>query len=231
MAWTVWQAYRSVEDKSLKESSALLGRAAAETLWDDPLGMIAATIKYSAWMMLTPDSSYRYHPGGAKGVHGRRPDDADIFDSGLYLEPFDSQLRAYAHYLPVESGPKTATPAWAAIARWFYLHVEKGSAILGIGDSLYEELTLVFFFAGLLSLCTRERAAWMVVLAVVALQIVPSAFVAGVGPRYSVPIQPLMKLFGALFLVTMLRALWYAVRVLVGSLIAARSRTMNLTAA
>ncbi len=229
MAWTVWQAYREVEGRPLKESSTLLGRAAADTLWHDPLGMIAGTIRYSAWMILTPDSSYRYQPGGAGGVHGRRPDDADIFDSGLYLEPLDSPLRAYANYMPLESGPKDGTPRWTAIARWFYRHVEKGPAILGIGDSLYEELTLLFLLAGVFSLCTPNRAAWLIVLAVVALQIVPSAFVAGVGPRYSVPIQPLMKLFGALFVVSVLRALRHAVRVLLKSGIGRRNGAVGLT--
>lgn len=212
LAWTVWQAYRDVDGRPLTESSTLLGRAAVDSLRADPIGMIANTIRESAWMVLTPDSSYRYHPGGAKGMSGRRPSDAELFDSGLYLQSLDRPLRAYAHYLPLESGDKHRV-WWCAVARWFYRHVEKGPPVIGIGDSLYEEIMLAFLLAGLLSLFTKERTMWAMVLAVVALQVVPSAFVAGVGPRYAVPIQPLIKLFGGLLIVTVVRVVWYSVRV------------------
>ncbi len=198
MAWTVWQAYRAVHQTSLSESSGILGSAAAESLLEDPVALALGTVKYSAWMMLTPDSSYRYQPGGAAGRGGRRSPDADIIDSGMYTEPLRRQLNVYAAELALSSDPTSTTSLWTAVARAYYRHIEKGPPVLSLGDSLYEELTLVCVMGGLLTFFTQRRTAWMIIAAVVAVQIVASAFVAGIGPRYAVPVQPQLQLFAAL---------------------------------
>ncbi len=52
---------------------------------------------------------------------------------------------------------------------------------------------------------TRERFAWLVIAGVIFLQIVPSAFLAGPTPRYAIPIKPLMILYAAYVVVTVVR--------------------------
>ncbi len=197
MAWTVWQAQRAVEGTPLRSSSELLGSAARKKLLDDPWGILWGTAKYSAWMLLTPDSSYRYQPDGAPAVDGRRNAAEEIFDSAMYLDALQAPLQSYADYLVLGRGPRAATSLWSGVNRWFARHVEHGAPLVGIGDSLHEELVLACLLAGGLSLFTNNRGAWLIIIAVVSLQIVPSAFVAGIGPRYAVPIQPFMKLFAA----------------------------------
>ncbi len=202
MAWTVWQAYRAVDGASLTESSEVLGAAAKRKLMEDPVGILWGTAKYSAWMLLTPDSSYRYHPDGARGVAGKRPSDEEIFDSAMYLDPLKAALVPYSEYVPLRSGPTPTTALWSTINRWFVRYVERGAPVIGIADSLYEEITLICLGGGMLSLFGRNRGAWLIIVAVVALQIVPSAFVAGIGPRYAVPVQPLIKLYAAVTVIT-----------------------------
>jgi hypothetical protein len=212
MAWTVWQANRSVHGASLKDSSELLGQAARRKLLDDPAGILWGTVKYSAWMLLTPDSSYRYHPDGTAGVAGRRPEGEEIFDSALYLDPLARPLKPFEQYLALDRGPTPTTALWSTINRWFVRHVEHGAPIIGVGDSLYEEMILFCLAGGVLCLFTRNRRAWVIVLAVLVLQIVPSAFVAGVGPRYAMPVQPLLKLFAAFLIVACGEALAHGIR-------------------
>lgn len=201
LAWTVWQAYRAVDGTPLKESSDVLGHAAGKALWRDPVRIVLGTLKYSAWMLLTPDSSYRYQPDGAAGVGGKRDPNAELFDSALYLDPLSVSLTKYANNMILNSHATKWTNLWSNINRGFYRHIERRPPVLGVGDSLYEEIIFFCLAAGVLSMLTRERASWMIPLAVLALQIVPSAFVAGIGPRYSVPIQPILNLFAAFGLV------------------------------
>jgi len=199
LAWTVWMAYRDVENASLKESSQKLGAAAWESLKRDPKKLAFDSVRYTAWMLLSPDSSYRYVPGGAPGVGGKRPRCAVVFDSGLYREPHAAVLATYSDFLPLSSEPKATTPIWEVMVRMYHRVFELGPAPRPVLDSLYE-VTVAFCLLGLAaSLFSTERRLWLIVAAVVGLQIVPSAFVAGVGPRYSVPIQPQLILFGAWF--------------------------------
>jgi len=197
LAWTVWQSYRAVDGTPLAESSAALGRAAEKTLLRNPLGVAMGTLKSSAWMLLTPDSSYRYQPDGAPGLAGKRDPNAELFDSALYLDPLSALLAPYSGDMEFVRGPTKWTSLWSFMNRWFLRNIERRGPILGVGDSLYEELILFCLAAGLLSLLTRERASWAILLAVLALQIVPCAFAAGIGPRYTVPVQPILNLFGA----------------------------------
>jgi hypothetical protein len=136
-------------------------------------------------------------------------------DSGLYVDTYAPILQQLAAVLPMETGHRATTPIWAAVCRWFYHHIEKGFRIGGLCDSPYELFMLVGVLGALLSLKGVERSTWMMVGAVVFLQVVPSAFVAGIGPRYSVPIQPLMNLFAAVVLSGLLRIACRGVRLVV----------------
>ena len=209
-AWTVWRAYHTVRGQSLKETSTILGQAARDALGADPIDLALRTGRYCMWMLLSPDSSYRYLPGGTKGEYGKRAQHAEVFDSGLYLDPFEPYLRPHIEYLPLANEPGATTPLWTLIVRWFYRHIEKGPSILGLGDSPYEAFVLICVLGAFYSLLTRERATWAVVGAVVAVQIIPNAFVAGVGPRYAVPTHLVMKLLAAVLLAHLAQSVWLA---------------------
>lgn len=220
LAWTVWRAYRTVRGQPLKETSTILGQAARDALGADPIDLALRTGRYCVWMLLTPDSTYRYLPGGTKGEHGKKPLHAEVFDSGLYLDPFEPHLRPHIEYLPLANEPGASTPLWTLIVRWFYRHIERGPSILGLGDSTYEAFVLICVLGGFYSLLTRERATWAVLGAVVAVQIIPSAFIVGVGPRYAVPTQLVMKLFASVLLTHLAQSVW-----LVSKCVVARART------
>ncbi|MCH8113595.1 MAG: oligosaccharide flippase family protein [Proteobacteria bacterium] len=193
-----------------EELQRIATKAARGALGTDPIDLALRTGQYCGWMLLSPDSSYRYLPGGTKGEHGKRAQHAEVFDSGLYLDPLEPYLRPHIEYLPLANEPGATTPLWTLIVRWFYRHIERGPSILGLGDSPYEAFVLICVLGGFYSLLTRERATWAVVGAVVAVQIIPSAFLAGVGPRYGVPTQLAMKLFASVLLAHLAQSVWVA---------------------
>jgi hypothetical protein len=198
---TVTDAYRSVRNATFAESSVVLGRAGRDLMREHPWAIAAGTVKYAAWMMISPDPVYRFQPGGAPGVGGKRDAQADIYDIGTYSQGEGSWapvLAQTAHYLPLATEPRVLTPLWIRITQWFHRTIEKGAPIIGVGDSPYEELALLGLLAGGLSFCTRQRSAWLIVGAIVALHVLVSAFLGGPQTRYAVPVKPLMCLYYSL---------------------------------
>ncbi|MDO8630789.1 MAG: glycosyltransferase family 39 protein [Phycisphaerales bacterium] len=198
---TVIDAYRSVRNATFAKSSAVLGRAGRDLMREHPWAIAAGTVKYAAWMMISPDPVYRFQPGGARGVGGKRDTQADIYDIGTYSQGEGSWapvLARTAHYLPLTTEPRALTPLWMRITQWLHRTIENGAPIVGLGDSPYEELALLALLAGGLSLWTRQRTAWLIVGAIVALHVLVSAFLGGPQTRYTLPIKPLMCLYFSL---------------------------------
>ncbi len=208
---TVIQAYRTMRGASFVESSAVMGRAARDLMLEYPGPILLGTVKYAAWMLLSPDPVYRFQPGGAPGKGGKRDPSADIYGIATYESgpgSWEHVLRNYRRTLPLQTHPRKATPLWTAMARWFHRHVDRADSFFGLVDSPYEEFVVLCGLGGILSLFRRDRTAWILVALVVGSQIAISAFLSGPQPRYVAPIKPLMLLYFALGGVTVSRAMW-----------------------
>lgn len=219
---TVMDAYRVVHGAPIAESTAIMGRAARDLMRENVGSLITGTFKYSAWMLLAPDSVYRFQPGGAPGVGGRRNKDAVIFDSGTYAfgpGSWEPELSKYAHHLPLRSDERAATPLWSAIAQTYYQLVEKTRPPLGLGDTMYEPWTALFVIGALISLIlpkrygrSGSRGAWLVIAAVVCLHVLVSAFLSGPQTRYALPIKGLLMLYTSVALWVPLRSVLSLIR-------------------
>ena len=213
---SVWRAYKSVRGVPLAEASLMMGEAARDLAREHPGWVLERTVRYALWMLMVPDSFYRFHPGGASGMvtptgESVRNTDAEIFDVATYQAMLRGWIEPYGHYLTLRTDAKVSSPMWRGLARWYYRNIEKGPPLTGLGDSAYEEFTWLCLLGALASLGTRERMTWLLVGGVIMLQILPSAALAGPTPRYAVPIKPLMLIYAALLMVMGARALKTAI--------------------
>lgn len=200
----VWKAYESVRGQGLAQASAIMGQAARDLIREHPLKTAKLTVKYSYWMLMVPDSFYRFHPGGAPATVTEegvclRQQEAEIFDAATYEPMMRRWTGPYEHYFKLsEVRPGPLTPQWTAINRWFYRHIERGPGLPGPIDSPYESFTwLCLICCAACCVFSRNRAGWMLIAAAIALQIGISAALAGPTPRYAVPLKPLLILFPA----------------------------------
>ena len=196
----VWKAYHAVRGVGLSKAAEVMGDAARDLIREHPYATIDKTMRYSLWMVLVPDGFYRFHPGGAPGMRSPkgecvRDTKADILAADTYEPMLRHWIDPYHHYLPLRSDATALTPIWRGLARSFYHRIEKGSSVLGIGDSPYEAFGWFCFLGMGASLLAQNRSTWLLIAGVIALQVVVSAFLAGPTPRYAVPVRPLLLLY------------------------------------
>ncbi len=212
---TVIRAYEEVRGMPFAESSAVMGRAARDVMRDNITAIGVNTVKYAAWMLLTPDPVYRFQPGGTAGIGGKRNPDAIIYDAGTYAfgpGSWEPTLSKYRHYLPLDGRPRPASAAWTGLARVFHDRVDAAPPVIGIADSPYSEWIVFSLVGALLTLSTRERTLWFLLLTTLALHVLISAFLSGPQTRYVLPIQPILKLGGAWFAIEIVRCTVLALR-------------------
>lgn len=198
---TVIKAYQAVRHAGFAESSAVLGRAGRDLMREHPWTMALGTFRYAAWLLLSPDPVYRFQPGGAAGIDGKRDMSADLYDIATYSAgpgSWESTLRETEQYLPLRSAPMPTTHIWSAVTRWFHRHVDVGASILGLSDSLFEEIILLTLLGGLASLFLANRPAWWMIAAVIGLHVLVSVFLGGPQTRYAAPVRPILCLYLAL---------------------------------
>lgn len=215
---TVIQAYHAVRGLPFAESSKVLGQAGRDIMLEHPWFITLGTLKYAAWMLLTPDPVYRFQPGGAPGRGGKRDTEAPIYDIGTYAfgeGSWEPLLRDYRHYIPLSTESRILTPWWTTLCLWFRTHVENGHSVAGLGDHLFEELLGLCILGGVISLFRRDRAVWLLVASVFSLHVFVSTLFGGSQTRYAAPVKPILWLYLSLLLVTILQALPSAVRILV----------------
>jgi hypothetical protein len=198
----VLKAYENVKKMALPETAGVIGQAAMDVFREHQDSVLQNTVRYAWWMCLRPDSTYRFLPGGAPGwIDGVgesiRDPNAVIFDIGTYQPMLAGWIEPYEKYLPLRVDTTKVTAPWDVYVRAYHDHVENGPPPVGLGDSLYEELGLICIAGMFITLFTRERGGWLIIMAVIGSQIVPSAFLAGPTPRYAVPLVPLFVLFAA----------------------------------
>jgi len=230
---TVIKAYRAVRNASFTESSKMLGQAGRDIMLENPWFITLGTFKYAAWMLLSPDPVYRFQPGGTPGRDGKRDTDAVIYGSGTYAfgdGSWEWLLKDYRHYLPLSVESRLLTPWWTTLSVWFHTYVENGPPFAGLGDHLFEELMGLCILGGAISLFRRDRSAWLLVALAISLHVWVSTFFGGPQTRYAVPVKPILWLYLSSVLVTILQALWHAVRVLVRLSISRKMEGIELKA-
>lgn len=217
---SVWHAFSAVRQAPLSDASAVMSRAALDLAKANLPVVLKNTFRYAYWQLRVPDSSYRFHAGGAPGVVEPTGECipnpwADIYDVSTYKPVLRPALEPNRDYLLLSGAPKVATATWRAVARWYLAHVENGETVLGIGDSLYEELLWVCLAGVPASLLLRRRMTSLLVLSVLALQIGVAALLFGPEPRLGLPLKPLLLVFASLLpigLMQGIRALLAAIR-------------------
>lgn len=187
-------AYRAVHGVSMAEAAKVMGQAAWDLIAENPGLILRRGVRYAYRSLFMPDLHYRVVPGEIP---------AEMFDmeeatrwTALYVGP-----RTMAKYLPLNDRPTLTSPLRGGITRWYREHVEKGSPILGLVDTPYEEFVLLCVLGGLLSLVQANRMVWMVPGLVVFCHVVCSAYLIETAPRWVVPVHPLLHVFGAFGLV------------------------------
>lgn len=195
-------AYKRVKNMGLGESAGIIGQAATDVFRAHRDQVLENTGRYAWWMMLRPDSTYRFLPRGAPGRINERGEsvrdpEAVVYDIATYRPMLAGWINPYESYLPLADGRKQLTPSWEMYVRAYHDYIEAGVPPLGIGDTAYEELGLICLVGLVVALLLPGRGGWVLILVLLGSQIVPSAFLAGPTPRYAVPLIPFFLLGGA----------------------------------
>lgn len=213
---TVIKAYETMRGATYAESIKILGQAAKDIMWENPLPTAVDTLKYAYWMLLLPDPVYRFHPDTAPGINGKKDVTATLYDVSTYSEGYgswESVLINHRHHLPLTSQARWSTPLARTVATQFHKHIDTGAPLLGLMDSRYEQWMIFIGLSGAMTMLTRRRAEWLIVAGVVASHVLVSAFLSGPQTRYVQPVRPLLLMyaaFGLCLIVSLVRAAWVA---------------------
>ncbi len=189
--FTIKDAFRFVHGASMAEAADVMGQAGLDIILEHPKEVFVAGLRDAYWTLFIPDPYYRVVPG--ERPPGMFDVSEIIAELALGFTPATMEK-----YLPLHHRPTFASPVRGKIGRWYRQHIAKGTPVLGLADTPYEELVLVCVFGGLLSLAQPCRIVWLMLGFVVFCHVVVSSFLGGPYPRYAVPVHPLMHIFGAL---------------------------------
>ncbi|MBI1825949.1 MAG: glycosyltransferase family 39 protein [Planctomycetes bacterium] len=204
----VMKAYQAIRGQSFTESSAVMGRAGRELLMAHPWRVAMGTVKYSAWMLMSPDPVIQFLPGGAPGVNGMRDTRAEIYGIETYSRgagSWEPTLARYSEFLPLETAPRVATPAFTKCILSYERAANHPLTRIGIRRTPYELLTCISCLGIVIGLASGRRGLWTIVATALILQIGVSAFLGGPQTRYASPATPLLALGLASSLIMMIR--------------------------
>lgn len=215
----VEHALRAIRGMSFAEMSGLMGQAGRDLMREHPWPTFVNTFRYAAWMVLDADPVYRFVPGGEPGRSGGRAKEAELFDIGTYAVgegSWEKTLNRYAAFLPLDTAPRVATPTWTAIVRTFHRAMEPPVVPAPTFGSGFAQMMLLCAIGGAAMLLTSRRRAWAMVLCVILVHVLSSAFLAGPLTRYAVAVKPLILMCGGAGLVVtvghVLRTCRFAIR-------------------
>lgn len=201
--WPTVTAYRLIHGVTFADAAAAMDRAGFDLLLENPWSTARRTAAYAYRVLITPDTAYRYRPGGAPGIGALPAKGVDLFDVDTYrpLVTADVGTERMNRYLPENHDHAPASVPWNKVARWYHAHIELGPSLTALLESPYEELAWLALLGGVFALARPDRAAWLLVAGVIACHVVVSALWLGPWPRGAVPAQPLMLVFTGLFIV------------------------------
>jgi len=216
----VEHALRAVRGATFSEMSFLMGQAGRDLMREHPWPTFVNTFRYASWMVRDADPVYRFVPGGEPGRGGGRAKEAELFDIGTYSVgegSWEKTLNRFTAYLPLETKPRAATPIWAAMVRAFRRAVDQPTGATSVLGSRFAELMLLCGLGGAAMLLTSRRAAWGIVLSVILVHVLTSAFLGGPQTRYAVAVKPLILMCGGAGFVVILGSALRVVRCLANS--------------
>ncbi|MEK6674778.1 MAG: glycosyltransferase family 39 protein [Planctomycetota bacterium] len=202
------EAFTLLGRKSYPQTCARLRQIGVDLI-QEHAGLFAwRSLLYAAWTVCEPDSSWRFLPGGAKGIEisgreWRRSSDALFWDCATYEPMMRRLIEPFLEYFPLSSEPRSTTPAWSLILSKIHRFFESPVPIMH--RNAYECFVLLCLFGFLTSIFTLRRPEWFLVGCVILLHIVGSSILVGPVPRYAVPIQPLLPLGAALAVTALFR--------------------------
>ncbi|MCH7808721.1 MAG: hypothetical protein IIB60_05800, partial [Planctomycetes bacterium] len=192
--WGVAAAFKAVHGMSLAEAAKVMGQAGRDLILENPGLILRQSVRDCYRTMFMPDSYYRVVPGETP------PEMFDMDEAIAGVTRFAGPT-TMEKYLPMDRRPTLTSPLRGRITRWYRRHIEKGSPVVGLLDTPYEEFMLFCLLGGLLSLRCPNRMFWIMLGVVVLAHVVCSAFLGGLHPRYAVPVHPLLHIFGAFALI------------------------------
>jgi len=196
---TVVEAYRLLDRGGPSHVYGRVKAAALDLIREHPRLFLMNTLRYSAWSVLRPDSSYRFLPGGAPGVPGegrswRRNPNGELLDSFTYTPMMKHYLDSYSKYLPLTQWAGPTLFIWRS-AVLSYLTLERP---VFLGRSAYEWLMMICGIGAVFAILGPRWKLWLIVYSVVLIHVVGASLLVGPVPRYAVPVQPfILAGFGA----------------------------------
>lgn len=202
-AGTVLDAYVGLNRAGYNDVCRTMKSLGIELILQHPARFIAQTLRFAAWSLLRPDSSFRFLPGGVPGRQlsdgsYSRAEHAEVFDSATYAPMMARYFAEYEDVLRFESRARLSTPAWSTFIASAHRLFEAEISLFGRATTSYELLILISVFGMAASLLFPGRGCVLVILSAVSIQVVLAALLVGPVPRYAVPIQPLVFLFGVM---------------------------------
>ena len=194
---TVMKVYARLRGAGFAECCAVMGEAGRDVMQAHRRSIALNTLRYAAWMILQPDPVYRFLPGGAPGVDGKRALDADIYESSTYSSgpgSWEPLLRRYEQHLPLSPDARSLTPMWTAMVTWFHNTVDQRPGLLGVGGSRFADMAILCVVGLGCGVLRRDAAAWRLLVVLVGAHILVSAFLGAAQTRYVVIVKPLLIL-------------------------------------
>ncbi len=183
--------------RAMNEVSALFHRAGMDLIREHPWRVAKGTIVDAYRMVMVPDNAHRMLPG-APTISGRMDPNALTYGVDTYAASVLVRVGGNVNnYVSFSNEPTSTTPALSSIVEWYHHRIERGAPLLGLVDSPYEELALLWVLGAGCSLALPWRTAWFLIHLVIAGHVLGAAFCGGVQPRYAVPLQPLTHVLSA----------------------------------
>lgn len=202
--WAFEIAYRRLFDASISDAADILGSAARDLVAQNRLLMLTRGPRYAYRTMFMPDLYYLVVPGAM-------PDDMfDVRHEAARISRIVGPDRL-ERFLPLDTRPTATSAALGRVTHSIREQVDKAPPIAGFMSNRYEEFILLCVLGGAIGLVRANRVAWLIPAAAIVIHVVVSSYLGGVWTRYTVPVLPLVYLYGAFAIASALTLVWSAI--------------------
>jgi hypothetical protein len=201
--WAFEIAYRRLFNASISDAADVLGNAARDLVAENRMLILTRGPSYAYRSMFMPDLYYLVVPGETP---------TDLFSPEKECERVSRIIGPdrLERYLPLDIRPTATSAALGRVTHTMRNRVDKAAPIVGLMDNRYEEFILLCVLGGIAGLVRSNRAAWLIPATVIVIHVVVSSYLGGVWTRYTVPVLPLIYLYGAFAIAGTLALAWTA---------------------